>query len=81
MATVISFLNNNNFSIDGLVRYSKTFSGRVTFTDCEFSGNQGVEARVFYLENDLVNEFRVINSVFTNREVYGDSYLLKQLNR
>jgi len=55
-----------NYNIDGLIKYTKTFLGGITFVDCLFSGNKGESARVFALENNLINEFKVIRSTFTS---------------
>ncbi len=51
----------------------------MTFYACTFSGNKGKAARVFYIENDLAKEFFVIDSTFTSREVYGESYMLTKI--
>jgi hypothetical protein len=45
------------FIIDGLVRFTKEMRGGISFDRCEFSGNNGKEARVFYIANNLVEIF------------------------
>ncbi len=43
-------------------------NGGLIFDRCEFTGNNGKDARVFYLSNNLVGIFNVTNSVITSGE-------------
>ena len=50
------------------MRFTKKMNGGLIFDDCEFTGNDGEEARVFYLVNNLLGIFLVRNSVFTSEQ-------------
>jgi hypothetical protein len=65
------------FNIDGLVRFSKEMRGGIIFDRCEFTGNDGKEARVFYLANNQVEIFYVDNSIITSGQKMTNEKFMK----
>jgi hypothetical protein len=54
----MAIVSDSHFhNLDGLVKFTKTLQGTVSFVNCTFSGNTGVSARVFNIENNLVRTF------------------------